>query len=75
MDDSTPDPLTPLSLNELHELRRKILHDNYEPDILEMKAAVAAICIARPAPEEKAPKASRKKREVVKVNLDDLLSQ
>ena len=62
-----------MSLAELHELRRRILHEEYEPTVLEMRQAVSAVCAARPTPEEK-PAKRVKKEPAKKVDLTDLLS-
>lgn len=70
MSDQTDEILQPISLQELHELRRKILHEDFEPDVETLRRAVQAVCVARPLPEEK-PAKPRKKR--VDVDLGDLL--
>ena len=68
----TDELLQPLSLDELHELRRRILHEpGFEPDIETMRRVVQSVCAARPAPEDKP--ASKRKSKVESVDLSDLL--
>jgi len=65
------DILTPMPLEELHALRRRILHEEgFEPDVETMRRVVQSVCAARPLPEEKPIK---KKAPVQKVDLSDLL--
>jgi hypothetical protein len=68
----TDELLQPLSLEELHDLRRRILHDEgFEPDVETMKRVVQAVRVARPLPEEKPKRKAKTPAE--KIDLSDLL--
>jgi len=71
MTDLPPDPQQPLSLNELHEIRRKVLFEDYDPPPEEWTRIIQTIRVARPLPEDKKPK--KRERKVPTVDLTDLI--
>lgn len=73
MSDSEPNLNQPLSLAELHDLRRRILHEGYEPDVATMQRVVQSICASRPTPEEKPKRKSSGRAPKVDVDFSDLI--